>query len=287
MAPTALLFEFGASTHPLPPHAPHPQPPGQCDHSHSAPIQVPLTEVVEPLDFEDVLQSRPPEAEPGPLRDLVEFPADDLELLLQPRECRTTEPGIPEDEWSRQTRLVEHKEGGHAGTVVWVCRSTLGSPGGPSALPACPAPFPARYQYLSTAYSPITAETQRERQKGLPRQVFEQDTSGDERSGPEDLDDSRRGSGSPEDTPRSSGASSIFDLRNLTADSLLPSLLERAAPEDVDRRNEVLRRQHRPPALLTLYLAPDEDEAVERCSRPEPPREHFGQRILVKCLSLK
>uniref|UniRef100_A0A2K5SAC7 Dedicator of cytokinesis 6 n=1 Tax=Cebus imitator TaxID=2715852 RepID=A0A2K5SAC7_CEBIM len=210
----------------------------------SSSLGVPLTEVVEPLDFEDVLQSRPPEAEPGPLRDLVEFPADDLELLLQPRECRTTEPGIPEDEW-------------------------------------------VQYQYLSTAYSPITTETQRERQKGLPRQVFEQDTSGDERSGPEDLDDSRRGSGSPEDTPRSSGASSIFDLRNLTADSLLPSLLERAAPEDVDRRNEALRRQHRPPALLTLYLAPDEDEAVERCSRPEPPREHFGQRILVKCLSLK
>lgn len=46
-----------------------------------------------------MLLSRPPDAEPGPLRDLVEFPADDLELLLQPRECRTTEPGIPEDGW--------------------------------------------------------------------------------------------------------------------------------------------------------------------------------------------
>lgn len=30
-----------------------------------------------------------------------------------------------------------------------------------------------------------------------------------------------------------------------------------------------------------------QDEAVERCSHPEPPCEHFGQRILVKCLSLK
>lgn len=49
-----------------------------------------------------------------------------------------------------------------------------------------PAPPPARYQHLSAAYSPITTETQRERQKGLARQVFEQDTSGDERSGPED-----------------------------------------------------------------------------------------------------
>lgn len=144
-----------------------------------------------------------------------------------------------------------------------------------------------RYQHLSTAYSPITTETQREWQKGLTCQVFEQDTPGDERTGPEDVDDPQHCSGSPEDTPRSSGASGIFSLRNLAADSLLPTLLEQAAPEDVDRRNEALRRQHRAPTLLTLYPAPDEDEAVERCSRPEPPREHFGQRILVKCLSLK
>ncbi|XP_058281741.1 dedicator of cytokinesis protein 6 [Hylobates moloch] len=230
----------------------------------SSSLGVPLTEVVEPLDFEDVLLSWPPDAEPGPLRDLVEFPADDLELLLQPRECRTTEPGIPKDEkLDAQVRAAVEMY-----IEDWVI-------------------VHRRYQYLSAAYSPVTTETQRERQKGLPRQVFEQDASGDERSGPEDSNDSRRGSGSPEDTPRSSGASSIFDLRNLAADSLLPSLLERAAPEDVDRRNETLRRQHRPPALLTLYPAPDEDEAVERCSRPEPPHEHFGQRILVKCLSLK
>ncbi|XP_060486242.1 dedicator of cytokinesis protein 6 isoform X5 [Panthera onca] len=230
----------------------------------SGSLGVPLTEVIEPLDFEDVLLSRPPDAEPGPLRDLAEFPADDLELLLQPRECRTTEPGTPEDgKLDAQVRAAVEMY-----TEDWIIAHR-------------------RYQHLSAAFSPITTETQRERQKGLTRQVFEQDTSGDERSGPEDSDDPRHSSGSLDDTPRSSGASGIFDLRNLAADSLLPSLLERTAPEDVDRRNEALRRQHRPRALLALYPAPDEDEAVERCSRPEPPREHFGQRILVKCLSLK
>ncbi|XP_023572954.1 dedicator of cytokinesis protein 6 isoform X1 [Octodon degus] len=232
----------------------------------SSSLGVPLTEVVEPLDFEDVLLSQPPDAEPGPLRDLVEFPADDLELLLQPRECRTTELGVPEEgKLDPQARAAVEMY-----TEDWVI-------------------VHRRYQHLSPSYSPTTTDTQRERQKGLARQVFEQDTSGDERSGPEDSgqDDSRRCSGSPEDTPRSSGASGIFDLRNLAADSLLPSLLDRVAPEDVDRRNEALRRQNRPRALLTLYPAPDEDEAVERCTRPEPPREHFGQRILVKCLSLK
>ncbi|XP_069915195.1 dedicator of cytokinesis protein 6 isoform X3 [Oryctolagus cuniculus] len=229
----------------------------------SSSLGVPLTEVVEPLDFEEVLLSRPPDAEPGPLRDLVEFPADDLELLLQPRECRTTEPGIPEDgKLDGQVRAAVEMY-----TEDWVI-------------------VHRRYQHLSPAYSPVTAESQRERQKGLSRQVFEQDVCVDERPGAEDSEEARR-SGSPEDTPRSSCASGIFDLRNLAADALLPALLERAAPEDVDRHNEALRRQHRAPALLTLYPAPDEDEAVERCGRPEPPREHFGQRLLVKCLSLK
>ncbi|XP_028728324.1 dedicator of cytokinesis protein 6 isoform X1 [Peromyscus leucopus] len=230
----------------------------------SSSLGVPLTEVIEPLDFEDVLLSRPPEVEPGPLRDLIEFPEDDLELLKQPRECRTTESGVPEDgKLDAQVRAAVEMY-----SEDWVI-------------------VRRRYQHLSTAYSPVTTETLRERQKGLTCQVFEQDTSGDERMGPEDTDDSQHCSGSPEDTPRSSGASGIFSLRNLASDSLLPALLERAAPEDVDRRNEALRRQQRAPALLTLYPAPDEDEAVERCSLPEPPREHFGQRILVKCLSLK
>uniref|UniRef100_A0A8C6QLD4 Dedicator of cytokinesis 6 n=1 Tax=Nannospalax galili TaxID=1026970 RepID=A0A8C6QLD4_NANGA len=230
----------------------------------SSSLGVPLTEVMEPVDFEDVLLSHPPDVEPGPLRDLIEFPADDLELLKQPRECRTTESGIPEDgKLDAQVRAAVAMY-----TEDWVI-------------------VHRRYQHLSPSYSPVTTDTQREQQKGLTCQVFEQDASGDERTGPEDMDDSRHCSGSPEDTPRSSGASGIFNLRNLAADSLLPSLLERAAPEDMDQRNEALRRQHRTRALLTLYPAPDEDEAVERCTCPEPPREHFGQKILVKCLSLK
>lgn len=58
---------------------------------------MPLTEVVEPVDFEEYLYSHQPDAEPGPLRDLVEFPSDDLEVIHEPRDCRTLEPGVPED----------------------------------------------------------------------------------------------------------------------------------------------------------------------------------------------
>uniref|UniRef100_A0AAR2JLK4 Dedicator of cytokinesis 6 n=1 Tax=Pygocentrus nattereri TaxID=42514 RepID=A0AAR2JLK4_PYGNA len=100
-------------------------------------------------------------------------------------------------------------------------------------------------------------------------------------------DDSKRRSVSLDDTPRGSWASSIFDLKNSSPDALLSSLLERTAAEDMDRRNTENRQQGRHPDLLGLYPAPDEDEAVERCSIPEVPREHTGQRIMVKCLSLK
>ncbi|XP_036596667.1 dedicator of cytokinesis protein 6 [Trichosurus vulpecula] len=226
--------------------------------------QVPLTEVVEPLDLEDFLQNHPLDAEPGPLRDLMEFPADDLELVLEARECRTTEPGIPE-EGKLDARVRDAIE---IYTEDWVI-------------------VRRKYQSLSSSYSPNTSERQRERQKGLARQVFELDSGAEERMGSEDLDDLKHCSASLDDTPRGSWASNIFDLKNSAADSLLPSLLEHTAPDEIDRRNEELRRQNRPRDLLALYPAPDEDEAVERCSIPEPPKEHFGQRILVKCLSLK
>uniref|UniRef100_A0A3B4YZ26 Dedicator of cytokinesis protein 7-like n=1 Tax=Stegastes partitus TaxID=144197 RepID=A0A3B4YZ26_9TELE len=151
---------------------------------------LPLTEVVEPVDFEEYVSSHAPGVEPGPLRQLLEFPQDDLELLQLDKECTTLEPPLPEEE---------------------------------------------------------------------------------------DLDE----------TPRGSWASSIFDLKNSSPDALLPSVLERTAAEDMDRRNTEARLQGRHSDLLGLYPPPDEDEAVERCSLPEVPKEHCGQRIMVKCLSLK
>ncbi|XP_026516345.2 dedicator of cytokinesis protein 6 [Terrapene carolina triunguis] len=219
---------------------------------------VPLTEVVEPVDFEEYLAAHPPELEPGPLRDLIEFPADDVEVVREPRECRTLEPGVP-DEGKLDARV---RDAVQVYSEDWLV-------------------VRRKYQRLSTMYSPNTAERQRQRQRGLPRQVFELDEAAEE---PEEL---KRRSPSLDDTPRGSWASSVFDLKNSVADPLLPALLEHTAMEELDRCNEELRKENRHPELLALFPAPDEDEAVERCSLPEVPREHFGQRILVKCLSLK
>uniref|UniRef100_A0A8C8SQ11 Dedicator of cytokinesis 6 n=1 Tax=Pelusios castaneus TaxID=367368 RepID=A0A8C8SQ11_9SAUR len=231
---------------------------------------LPLSEVVEPVDFEEYLAAHPPEVEPGPLRDLIEFPADDVEVIREPRECRTLEPGVPSEE-KLDARV---RDAVQVYTEDWlvVLRAH-------------------RYQQLSTTYSPITAERQRQRQRGLPLQVFELDEAAEEgpgSSGSGMLDwELKCRSASLDDTPRGSWASSIFDLKNSAADPRLPALLECTALEELDRSNEDLRKENRHPELLALFPAPEEDEAVERCSLPEVPREHFGQRILVKCLSLK
>lgn len=60
-------------------------------------IKVPLTESVEPVDFEEYLHTHPPIVESGPLRDLIEFPQDDIEVIYSPRECRTVAQGVPEE----------------------------------------------------------------------------------------------------------------------------------------------------------------------------------------------
>lgn len=76
--------------------------------------------------------------------------------------------------------------------------------------------------------------------------------------------------GAPSETPRGSWASSVFDLRNSEADPLLPSLLERTPPEELDRRNALLRQESRHDALFELYPCQDEVCAlffVCHCSR--------------------
>uniref|UniRef100_A0A3Q1J6A6 Dedicator of cytokinesis 6 n=1 Tax=Anabas testudineus TaxID=64144 RepID=A0A3Q1J6A6_ANATE len=226
--------------------------------------RLPLTEVVEPVDFEEYVSSHAPGVEPGPLRQLMEFPQDDLELLQLAKECNTLEPPLPEEDDPLDPRV---RDALTVYTDDWLV-------------------IQRKYQRYSTTYTPHNSERQRERQRGLIKQTFELDmAAAAERQ--DDQDDAKRQSVSIDETPRGSWASSIFDLKNSSPDALLLSVLERTAAEDMDRRNTEARLHGRHSDLLGLYPPPDEDEAVERCSVPEVPKEHCGQRIMVKCLSLK
>uniref|UniRef100_A0A803W6P5 Dedicator of cytokinesis 7 n=1 Tax=Ficedula albicollis TaxID=59894 RepID=A0A803W6P5_FICAL len=222
--------------------------------------QVPLTEAVEPVDLEEYLSSHPLAVEPGPLRDLLEFPSDDIEVVSTPRECRTLVSAVPEE-----SEMDPHvRDCVRSYTEDWAIVNR-------------------KYHKLGTGFNPNTLDKQKERQKGLPKQVFESDESPDGNS----YQDEQRRSMSIDDTPRGSWACSIFDLKNSLPDALLPNLLDRTPNEEIDHHNEDQRKSSRHKELFALHPAPDEEEPIERLSVPEVPKEHFGQRLLVKCLSLK
>ncbi|XP_077439260.1 dedicator of cytokinesis protein 7 isoform X17 [Vanacampus margaritifer] len=225
---------------------------------------VPLTEAVEPVDFEEYLITHPPIVESGPLRDLIEFPPDDIEVTYTPRECRTVVQAVPEE--------------GDTDPHVRDCVRSYTEDW---------AIVNRKYHKLGTGFNPNSLDKQKERQKGLPKQVFEADELPDSSSYQDDQDDLKRRSMSIDDTPRGSWACSIFDLKNSLPDSLLPHLLDRAPNEDIDRHNEDQRKTNRHRELFALHPALDEEDPIERHCVPEVPKEHFGQRLLVKCLSLK
>ncbi|KAJ7427678.1 hypothetical protein WISP_04970 [Willisornis vidua] len=225
---------------------------------------VPLTEAVEPVDMEDYLATHPLAVESGPLRDLLEFPADDIEVVSTPRECRTLVSAVPEE-----SEMDPHvRDCVRSYTEDWAIVNR-------------------KYHKLGTGFNPNTLDKQKERQKGLPKQIFESDEAPDGNSYQDEQDDLKRRSMSIDDTPRGSWACSIFDLKNSLPDALLPNLLDRTPNEEIDHHNEDQRKSSRHKELFALHPAPDEEEPIERLSVPEVPKEHFGQRLLVKCLSLK
>ncbi|XP_027003172.2 dedicator of cytokinesis protein 7 isoform X24 [Tachysurus fulvidraco] len=231
---------------------------------NAASNSVPLTEAVEPVDFEEYLITHPPIIESGPLRDLIDFPPDDIEVIYTPRECRTLGQAVPEE----GDNDAHVRDCIRSYTEDWAIVSR-------------------KYHKLGTGFNPNTLDKQKERQRGLPKQVFESDELPDPSSYQDDQDDLKRRSMSIDDTPRGSWACSIFDLKNSQPDALLPHLLDRVPNEEIDRHNEEQRKGNRHRELFALHPALDEEEPIERHCVPDVPKEHFGQRLLVKCLSLK
>ncbi|KAM6963296.1 dedicator of cytokinesis protein 7 isoform 11-T11 [Aplochiton taeniatus] len=225
---------------------------------------IPLTEAVDPVDFEEYLFTHPPIIESGPLRDLIEFPPDDIEVIYTPRECRTVGQPLPEE----GDTDAHVRDCVRSYTEDWAIVNR-------------------KYHKLGTGFNPNTLDKQKERQKGLPKQVFEADEMPDSSTYQDDQDDLKRRSMSIDDTPRGSWACSIFDLKNSLPDALLPHLLDRSPNEEIDRHNEDQRKANRHRELFALHPALDEEEPIERHCVPEVPKEHLGQRLLVKCLSLK
>ncbi|XP_077861413.1 dedicator of cytokinesis protein 7-like [Saccoglossus kowalevskii] len=225
--------------------------------------QVPIWEVVDPPDFEDFLQQRAAQVEVDQLRDLLYFPDDDLEVGYLRRQYRTVKPIVPDD-----NHLDSHVQDCiRAYTSDWCI-------------------YHRHYQQFVTIHG---TDRPREREltlKSLPKQTFEVDELPDlELQHQEEV--TKRRSIHMDSTPRGSWSSSIHDLQNSEADQILPNLLEHVPPDEQDRLNEEMRRIHRQDNLFGIYQLTEEEGGIERRASADMPREYFGHRLLVKCLTLR
>ncbi|XP_076063961.1 dedicator of cytokinesis isoform X2 [Oratosquilla oratoria] len=227
--------------------------------------QVPLREVVEPLDFEEFLEQHQLEVDRDPARPILSFPHDDLLATCIPRRISTVHPIVPESSEGYDAHVADCIR---CYTKDWLC-------------------IKRQYQYHSTSVgsrslstervSLLQSEVQPEFEVDIEEERYHED--GDKELG--------RQSSHMSDTPRGSWASSEFDLRNSVADSLLPELLSRIPADTVDANNLQARQDNRQDSFFLLYPPQEEEDVIERRLYPDPPQPHSGHRIQVKCINLR
>uniref|UniRef100_A0A8C1C261 Dedicator of cytokinesis 8 n=2 Tax=Cyprinus carpio TaxID=7962 RepID=A0A8C1C261_CYPCA len=232
-------------------------------HSNSASgsfcLNIPQAyEAVEPVDLDEFLMSQLRSGDAELMQELGEFPDDDLGVELMERECRTLRPSVPEE----GVELDPHvRDCVQSYTQPWlvVSRRTQG--------------------YGWIAYSERT-----EAIRLLQRQTFESDVQPDKQ---EQAEKSPSLAELCDDTARTTLTSSDFNLRALQPDRRVENLLRFSSPEELDRFNLEARSSNRYGELFGLYPPTDEEDAVAIRPIPDCPKEHFGQRILVRCQAIK
>ncbi|KAI7797723.1 putative dedicator of cytokinesis protein 8, partial [Triplophysa rosa] len=232
-------------------------------HSYSASgsfsFNIPQSyEAVEPVDLDEFLMSQLRSGDAELMQELGEFPDDDLELELVERECRTIRPSVPEEGVELDPHVRDCVQSYIQPWLV-VSRRTQD------------------YGWIS--YSERT-----DANKVLQRQIFESDIQPDKQEQPEK---SPSLTALCDDASRTTLTCSDFNLRLLQPDCRVDSLLRFSNPEELDRFNQESRQSNRHGEVFSLYPPIDEEDAVAIRPIPDCPREHFGQRILVRCHSMK
>ncbi|XKL65388.1 hypothetical protein PGB90_008808 [Kerria lacca] len=238
-------------------------------------IRLPVTsispcDIVDPLDYEDFIHQHQMMIDRHPLRSIIDFPSNDVQVFIESRKLRTKQPILPKEPFNELESYV--KDCIECYTHDW---------------------FVVEYCYRHHSTSSTVRDRITEREillQNIPRQEFELDfnehiLSDDEihlQGGSETCSYTRKSisSQNSSETHRSSWAS--FDLMNTINDPLLLYLLQRTPHEIADNDH-----QERQEALMLLYPPIDLEDFVERRVHPEVPLEPIGHRILVKCLQLK
>ncbi|XP_056319423.1 dedicator of cytokinesis protein 8 isoform X1 [Danio aesculapii] len=215
-------------------------------------------EAVEPVDLDEFLMSQLRSGDAEVMQELGEFPDDDLEVELVERECRTIRPTVAEEGVELDSHVRDCVQ---SYTQPWLVVSRR-----------------------SQGYGWIAYSDRTDSNKILQRQTFESDVQPDNQ---EQLDKSPTLTALCDDTARTTLTSSDFNLRALQPDRRVESVLRFSSPEELDRFNQESRQSNRYGELFGLYPPIDEEDAVAIRPIPDCPKEHFGQRILVRCQTVK
>uniref|UniRef100_A0A9L0RUI0 Dedicator of cytokinesis 8 n=1 Tax=Equus caballus TaxID=9796 RepID=A0A9L0RUI0_HORSE len=219
---------------------------------------------VEPVDFEGLLMTHLNSLDVELAQELGDFTEDDLDVVFTPKECRTLQPSLPEEGVELDPHVRDCVQ-----TYIreWLIVNQ-------------------KNQGSSEICGFKKTGSRKDFHKTLQKQTFESETL--EGSEP-----------SAQTGPRCrlnvlcdvSGKGPLtacdFDLRSLPPDQRLENLLQHVSAEDFEKQNEEARRTNRQAELFALYPSVDEEDAVEIRPVPECPKEHLGNRILVKLLTLK
>nr|XP_019958252.1 PREDICTED: dedicator of cytokinesis protein 8 [Paralichthys olivaceus] len=214
-------------------------------------------EAVEPLDLEEFLMSQLRSGDSDLMQELGDFPEDDLKVEQVEKECRTVRFSVPEDGVELEPHVRDCVK---SYTQPWlvVSRRCQGDGWG--------------------AYSERAGL-----HKLLRKQTFESDVQSEDQ---QKTVKSPTLAGLSDDSGRTL-TSSDFNLRCLTPDQRVEGLLAFSSHEELDRFNQDSRQGNRHPELFALYPPADEEDAVEIRPIPDCPKEHTGDRILVRCQAIK
>uniref|UniRef100_A0A8C7QK95 Dedicator of cytokinesis 8 n=1 Tax=Oncorhynchus mykiss TaxID=8022 RepID=A0A8C7QK95_ONCMY len=226
----------------------------QCPQSYDA---------VEPLDLEEFLMSQLRSGDSALMQELGDFPDDDLEVELVEKECRTVRHSVPEEGVELDSHVRDCVQ---SYTQPWLMVSRR-----------CQGDSWSAYSERACLH------------KTLQKQTFESDVQPEKLETPSLLLQVKSPSLAvlSDDSSRTL-TSSDFDLRSgLTPDPRVEGLLHFSNHDDLDRFNQEARQGNRHPELFALYPPADEDDAVEIRPIPDCPKEHMGDRIIIRCQAIK
>uniref|UniRef100_A0A3Q1IPB6 Uncharacterized protein n=1 Tax=Anabas testudineus TaxID=64144 RepID=A0A3Q1IPB6_ANATE len=219
-------------------------------------------EAVEPVDLEEFLMSQLRSGDSALMQELGDFPDDDLKVEQVEKECRTVRHSVPEEGVEPEPHVRDCVKTEKPGFISH----------DPLLFPCCSL-FPA---YTFHLFHFILLDLIHLKYYHLPQPPLSPLPQVKSPTLTVLRDDSDR-----------TLTSSDFNLRCLTPDQRVEGLLAFSSHEELDRLNQEARHSSRHPELFALYPPADEEDAVEIRPIPDCPKEHTGDRILVRCQAIK